>query len=211
MCRAVASSSSVKALVDLTPRCATVADVPELSAALATAFFDDPIFGWLIPGDSRRRARLRRFFELELRYVALPKGRIWTSVDSLGACLEMPPEAWRMPFTEQLAHGPGFTRVFGARLPHALALITLMEQRHIREPHYYIPYIGVAPEAQGRGLGTRLMQPMLERCDQEGLPGYLEATSERSAALYERLGFQFKGELQLGSSPPMWLMRRPAP
>jgi ribosomal protein S18 acetylase RimI-like enzyme len=195
--------------VDLTPRCATAADVPELSAALAAAFEDDPIFGWLIPSDERRRGRLTRFFRLELRHVALPKGRIWMPVDSLGACLEMPPGAWRMPFSSQLAHGPGFTQVFGARLPHALALITLMEHRHIREPHYYIPYIGVAPEAQGRGLGTRLMQPMLERCDREGVPGYLEATSERSAALYERLGFQFKGELRLGSSPPMWMMRRP--
>ena len=191
------------------PRTATAAEVPVLAAALAAAFVDDPVFGWLIPARRRRRARLNRFFELELRYLVLPKGRVWTSARSDGASLELPPGAWRMPFTTQLAHGLGFTRVFGTRLPHALALITLMERRHIAEPHYYIPYVGVAPEAQGHGLGTRLLRPTLDRCDEEGLPAYLEATSERNRVLYERLGFHVLGELQLGGSPPLWRMRRP--
>jgi ribosomal protein S18 acetylase RimI-like enzyme len=191
------------------PRVATAADVPALSAALAAAFVDDPVFSWLIPARGRRRARLRRFFELELRYVVLPKGRLWCSARSSGASLELAPGAWRMPLTTQLVHGPGFTRVFGARLPHALTLITLMDQRHISEPHYYIAYVGVAPEAQGHGFGTRLLQPTLDRCDREGLPAYLEATSARNRALYERLGFEVQGELRVGGSPPLWPMRRP--
>jgi RimJ/RimL family protein N-acetyltransferase len=191
------------------PRAGAAGDIPALSGALADAFVEDPIFAWLIPDEHRRRLRLRRFFELELRYVVLPKGKIWTSAETDGASLELPPGAWRMPFTTQLAHGPGFTRVFGMRLPHALTLITLMENRHIREPHYYIAYVGVAPAAQGRGLGTRLLRPTLDRCDREGLPAYLDATSERNRALYERLGFQLQGELRLGSSPTLWLMRRP--
>lgn len=191
------------------PRAGVASDVPTLSDALADAFVEDPIFGWLIPNDDSRPGRLRRFFEIELRYVVLQKGRIWTSAETNGASLELPPGAWRMPFTTQLAHGSGFTRVFGTRLPHALTLITLMENRHIREPHYYIAYVGVAHEAQGQGLGTRLLRPTLDRCDTEGLPTYLEATSERNRALYERLEFQVQGELRLGSSPPLWLMRRP--
>lgn len=62
---------------------------------------------------------------------------------------------------------------------------------------------------QGRGLGGALMRPMLERCDREGLPAYLEASSERSAALYERLGFQIIDELRVADSPPLRLMLRP--
>jgi GNAT superfamily N-acetyltransferase len=197
--------------VGVPPRLAGAADVPALCDALADAFVDDPIFGWLIPSDEHRRARLGRFFELELRHVVLPKGQIWTSAETNGASLELPPGAWRVPFSTQLVHGPGFTRVFGLRLPHALTLITLMENRHIREPHYYIPYVGVTAAVQGRGLGTRLLRPTLERCHTEGLPAYLEATSERNRALYERLGFRVQKELRLGSSPPLWLMRRPAP
>ena len=38
------------------------------------------------------------------------------------------------------------------------------------------------------------MRPVLERCDREGVPAYLEASSERSMRLYERLGWEFTGE-----------------
>jgi hypothetical protein len=56
------------------------------------------------------------------------------------------------------------------------------------------------------------MRPTLDRCDREGSPAYLEATSDRSAALYERLGFSVIRELRVGGSPPLWLMlRRPTP
>ena len=49
----------------------------------------------------------------------------------------------------------------------------------------------------------------LTRCDRETLPAYLEATSERNAALYARLGFAHLSSFTLGSSPPLWPMRRP--
>ena len=189
------------------PITASAAEVGELSAALASAFADDPVFGWLIPG-RRRRPRLRRFFQLELEHVVLPAGRVWAG-EGRGAALELPPGRWRTPFGAQLAHGPAFTRVFGLRLPHALALLTKMEHRHLREPHYYIPYVGVAPDAQGHGLGTALLRPTLDRCDRERLPAYLEATSERNAALYARLGFEHLGPFTLGDSPSLWPMRRP--
>jgi GNAT superfamily N-acetyltransferase len=204
------SSAASVPVRDRSPRPATPADVERLSVALAAAFEDDPVFGWLIPDENKRLRRLARFFKLELQHIVLPNGQAWTFDETIGASLELPTDSWRMPIGTQLAHGPTFARVFGARLPHAMALITLMERRHIREPHYYIPYVGVTAAWQGRGLGTLLLTPTLDRCDTEGLPGYLEATSERNAALYERLGFVTKSELRLGSSPPLWLMRRPA-
>jgi RimJ/RimL family protein N-acetyltransferase len=85
-----------------------------------------------------------------------------------------------------------------------------MEEHHPAEPHYYIRWIGVRPALQGHGLGTELMQPVLERADSDGVPAYLEASNERSAALYERLGFVHLGTLQVaGGAPPLWPMRRP--
>jgi ribosomal protein S18 acetylase RimI-like enzyme len=194
---------------DSSPRSATPSEAGPLSAALAAAFESDPVLSWLTPNRHRRQRRLVRFFQLELRHVVLPAGRVWTVDGSAGASLELPPDNWRMPIGAQIAHGPAFTRVFGTRLPHAFGLITAMERRHLREPHYYIPYVGVAPNAQGQGLGTTLMRPTLERCDREQLPAYLEATSERNAALYERLDFEHLGVFRLGSSPPLWPMRRP--
>jgi GNAT superfamily N-acetyltransferase len=83
-----------------------------------------------------------------------------------------------------------------------------MERRHVRERHYYVRDVGVHPDMQGKGLGSALLRPTLDRCDWEGLPAHLEASSERNAALYERLGFQLTDELRVGGSPPLRLMLR---
>jgi GNAT superfamily N-acetyltransferase len=191
-------------------RQATAEDVRRLTNVLAEAFFDDPVFGWLMPEEGKRRARLRRYFGIELRHYVLPRGRVWTTGDLAGAALSLPPGAWRAPPHATLMEGGAF----GIHLPRAARLGAAMEWRHMRrprEPHYYVRDIGVHPDMQGRGLGSVLLHPTLDRCDREGLPAYLEASSERSAALYERLGFQLIGELRVGGSPPLRLMLRPPP
>lgn len=77
------------------------------------------------------------------------------------------------------------------------------------EEHEYLLMIAVAPGRQGEGLGTELMRPVLERCDREGVAAYLEASSERSKGLYERLGWEFTGEpVRLPEGPLMWPMWR---
>lgn len=190
-------------------RAATPADVPALSRALAAAFEDDPIFGWLLPRRDRRYEKLVRFFELEVGDIVVPSGTAWMSAEGSGACLELPPGEWRLPLRTQALQAPHFFSVFGRSLPRALVTITKMERKHLREPHLYVPYIGVAPDAQGAGLGTRLLGKTIERADAEGLPAYLEATSEQNAALYARLGFEHLGAFTVLGSPPLWPMRRP--
>jgi len=186
-------------------RHALPADVRRLSEVMADAFFEDPILGWLMPDESRRRARLRRYFTIELRHAALPRGRVWTTSDLAGAALILPPTASRVPLSATLLEGSAF----GVHLLKAARIGAAMEWRHFRRPHYYVRDVGVAPEMQGRGLGSALLAPTLERCDREGLPAYLEASSERNAVLYERLGFRLTHELRVGSSPPLQLMLRP--
>lgn len=193
---------------DPSMRPATPADLQRLKTVLAEAFFDDPMFGWLIPEDSKRHARLRRYFGVDLRYYVLPRGRVWTTADLTGAALTLPPGKWRVPPHATLLQGTAF----GPHILRASKVGAAMEWRHAREihgPHYYVRDIGVHPDMQGKGLGSALMHPTLDRCDREGLPAYIEASSERSAALYERLGFQHTKELRVGGSPPLWLMIRP--
>lgn len=183
---------------------ATHAHAATLAGVLARAFHEDPIFAWLMPDERRRPSRLRRYFALQLRHMALARGRVWTTSELVGAALSMPPGRWRVPPLASLLQGG----CFGIRVPRATRMLIAVEARHLREPHYYFADIGVAPERQGEGLGSALMGPTLERCDREGLPAYLEASSERSAALYERLGFQLTEVLRVGSSPPLRLMVR---
>jgi GNAT superfamily N-acetyltransferase len=186
-------------------RQASAEDARRLRAVLADAFFDDPVFGWLMPGERARKARLRRFFAIELHHLGFPHGHVWTTSDLAGVAISLPPGAWHPPLRAVLLEG----RVFGAGLPRAARLQIATDRRHLREPHYYLRDIGVLPERQGQGLGAALMGPTLELCDREGLPAYLEASSERSATLYERLGFRVTDELRVAGSPPLRLMLRP--
>jgi GNAT superfamily N-acetyltransferase len=93
-------------------------------------------------------------------------------------------------------------------LPRTLRGLNLMESKHPHDQHYYLPYVAVAPAWQGKGIGTALLQPVLRRCDDEGVPAYLEATSPRNRTCYERSGFHVTQEFTFPDGPPMWAMRR---
>jgi ribosomal protein S18 acetylase RimI-like enzyme len=183
---------------------ATAADVRSLAIALADAFYDDPIFCWLMPDDDKRLEQLKRFYAIELHQVALKRDHVWTSTEFTGAAIVTPPGAWELSQTAMLAQAT----LFGKSLPDAARLLAAVAARHPSEPHYYFAHIGVASVAQSQGLGTSLMRLTLERCDMEGVPAYLEASSERNAALYERLGFEIICEMRASGSPFLRLMLR---
>ena len=54
-----------------------------------------------------------------------------------------------------------------------------------------------------------MLQPVLTRCDADGIPAYLESTKERNVGFYEGHGFAVVGceQIPLGG-PPLWLMWR---
>jgi GNAT superfamily N-acetyltransferase len=188
-------------------RGATPDESAQVCAALAAAFVCDPVLLFLFPRLRGRDARMRRLFAVELAYYVFPNGRALTTDDFRGASLEVSPGGTSM--SVPLSGAFGFLRALGTSLPRATRLQKFFELHHVTEPHYYIRYVGVAPPFQGQGLGSALLRPTLDRCDEEGVPAYLEASSERSAALYARLGFEHLGELQVPDGPRFWPMRRP--
>jgi len=84
------------------------------------------------------------------------------------------------------------------------------EAYHPAEAHWYLPLIGVDPARQGHGYGSALLRHALARSDRDGVPAYLEATSPRNRALYERHGFAAVGTIRVAGWPPIWpMLRRP--
>jgi GNAT superfamily N-acetyltransferase len=121
----------------------------------------------------------------------------------------VPPGRWRLGFFQQLKLLPGMIRVFGRDLGRAQRGLTVMDSGHPRSPHWYLDSLGVEPERQGTGIGSALMRPVLERCDRERMPAYLNAGSPRSRELYRRHGFEVTEEFRLPEDgPSLWRMWR---
>jgi GNAT superfamily N-acetyltransferase len=65
-----------------------------------------------------------------------------------------------------------------------------MQKRNAPMPHWHLGPIAVVPDRQGQGFASRLMRPMLERADAEGMPVYLDANQDVHISLYEHFGFR---------------------
>ncbi|WP_448581365.1 GNAT family N-acetyltransferase [Thermaurantiacus sp.] len=92
----------------------------------------------------------------------------------------------------------------------APALFAMMAAHHPVAPHWHLPFIRVDPAAQGGGLGAMLLDFALARIDAQGLPAHLESSNPRHIPRDKRAGFGAVGEIQVGESPRMIAMWRPA-
>lgn len=196
-------------------RQAAPSEVRLLSATLTEAFDGEPVTEWIGAQHLGRSSRRRLMFALDLEVQVFPNGGSVVTADDgngglAGVCLSLPPGRWEMPRAIDGRTTLRFFHAYGFSLPRVIRMQRAMAERHLTEAHYYFRWIGVRPEFREQGLGSALMQPTLDRCDSQDLPAYLEASSERSAALYERLGFVHEGRFDLpDGGPPLWPMRRP--
>jgi len=83
------------------------------------------------------------------------------------------------------------------------------DKHHPTEPHFYLEYIGVAPEHQGKGVGSALLQYLVEMADFKQIGCYLENANPRNTDLYLRFGFKIKAEMEIIGLPTWFMWRSP--
>jgi GNAT superfamily N-acetyltransferase len=197
-------------VADAEIRVAGRGDAAETAQMLARAFHDDPVFGWMLPVEGSRDRRMRRYFVTELHHESLRHGAVEVACADgriAGAAVWFPPGTWS-PGTEASALA-GYLRAFGHRVGTAAQFQTVAFRAHPRdEPHWYLAIIGVDPTRKGHGVGAALLRSRLERCDQEGLPAYLESSNPENDPLYQHFGFHITNALGLPPGAPtvntMW-------
>jgi ribosomal protein S18 acetylase RimI-like enzyme len=178
----------------------------EVMATIAAAFDDDPAVCVLYPDAALRRRHFTGFAEA-FGGDAFARGAVDRTADGMGAALWFAPGA--EPDGEAvMAHVEA--TVDPERLAGMQAGLAIQASLHPHEPHWYLPFIGVRPEAQGRGMGDALLAHGLARADADRLPAYLEATSRRSVPLYERHGFAVIGVVEAPGYPEVFAMWREA-
>ena len=182
------------------------------AVTLERAFLSDPMFTWIFPDPATRPAALRRLNRVPLAYGAR-YGRVTTSHEGKGVAVWIPPgvgltmagmfRSGMLGVPLQIGLGP-FVKFLTAN-----DVMDRIHKRRVPKPHWYLMVVGVAPELQGRGVGSALVDEGLTQADRSGAPCYLETSERRNLAFYERLGFVVLEQATLGAGgPPAWAMLR---
>jgi GNAT superfamily N-acetyltransferase len=182
-------------MVVVTP--AAPVHVEEAVQVLAGTFRDDAVMASFVGGDpAEREARLAHLFRVivrtGLRHGVVDLARAEGDPAVLGVAVWQAPGHGSTGLLDLVRDVGSYWRAFGlSGLRRGLALQRAMDAAHPREPHWYLAAIGVHAAGRGQGVGSALIASRLATVDAVGTltPAYLEASTERSAALYARHGF----------------------
>ena len=183
---------------------------------LARAFKGDPIFLHVLPDAGERVRFLERFMAALARRSRMFSVAWTTAPEAVGVSLWKGPELGALSDAQLAACG--LDRIPEWLAPDALARLDRLFdavdaslEADEPGPRWYLGVLGVAPEWQGKGLGSRLAACGLERADREGLPVTLETSEAKNLPLYRRLGFEVLRELgpDATGGPTVWTLRRP--
>jgi len=83
------------------------------------------------------------------------------------------------------------------------------EHKKMPKKHYYLMVIGVEPEFQQQGIGSRLMQEGLAKADDEKLECFLETVTPEDVRFYKKHQFEVVQNNVFAVDEQYWLMKRP--
>jgi ribosomal protein S18 acetylase RimI-like enzyme len=182
-------------------------DVARLAATLSAAFHDDPVMRWLIPDADERRAIGPAFFTL-FAGAFQRHGHAYRTTDGSGAALWTAPGVASVAEAETPEFNSAIAETCGPATGRGAIVEPLMSEQHPTDPHWYLGFLGVEPVGQGRGTASAMLEHVLTDVDRDRAPAYLEASTSRNRALYERHGFETVGEIELPDGPSLWPMWR---
>lgn len=187
-------------------RLATADDEAAIVDAIALAFTADPIWRWAWQTPHTFLACAPEFVRVFIG-AAIADGSAYCSDDLVAGCLWLRSGVRGNDTDVGELFGRSLT---AAQLADLQGIAAQIEHFHPKEPHWYLPLIGVDPAHQGQGYGSALLARTLQECDRAHMPPYLESSNVKNVPLYERYGFVTLGAIQAGSSPTMVPMLRAA-
>lgn len=168
---------------------------------LARAFYDDPVWVWALPDDSRRRRILPWVFA---RIVALESRRVHALAagGGRGVALWVPPgspphrtrDLWRAGFPLMPLR---LGREGAARVNSFQVASRALLGRLGYESSWFLSGLGVDPDAQRSGIGSRLVEWGVERAAETRRRAVLLTSNSANIPFYERLGLHVVAEEEL--------------
>lgn len=185
-------------------RAASPAEKKYAISTLVLAFSNDPAVRWLFP-DPHQYLTYFPQFAIAFAGAAFDQGTAYVSGDYAGTAL------WFSPGVESDSEAVGELLqgcLFEADQPDAFAVFDQMAHYHPHYPHWYLALLGIDPRYQSQGHGSGLLGVVLDQCDRDCLPAYLESSNPENVPFYQHHGFEVMGTIQAGRSPRIFPMLR---
>lgn len=168
----------------------------ELTAAakvMASAFHDDPSIRYLLGGEKEGEADWKYFYCV-LKAVYGKCIMLSTDEGLNDLLVLLPPRLKAVPTFSFLQKGGIFlSRFFGPglfiRSFRYERNCRIIKSRFLTPRSWYCMCFAVSPGMQGRGLGSRLIKPVLDVFDRYDIPLYLETHKAGNVSMYTHLGF----------------------
>ncbi|WP_242778038.1 GNAT family N-acetyltransferase [Sphingopyxis sp. YF1] len=188
---------------------AFAADRAAIAETLAQAFQTDPALSWILP-DADHRARALRGLFRTLVPADMRAGVALRSEEDASAALWRAPARAHSGTFEFLRTVIPLVATFGSALPRGLKVQAGIDAHRPKGRFWYLHYVGVRPDHQGKGHGGRIIRAQTAVADADALPCWLETATLENVPLYERLGFVTQVEWDVpGGGPHFWGMMRP--
>jgi ribosomal protein S18 acetylase RimI-like enzyme len=171
-------------------------------AAAASALEGDPFYGCITAefggNDVRRRAALAAYFDYSIRQGTRIGRVVHLETAALGVAVWVLPQSDEVHERERVQKRAYLRGVLGELgCENYARIVDFMSARArtvVGNDSWYLSIVAVAPQAQGRGLGARLLAPTLAEADAATAACYLETFNPLSLHFYQRLGFVTRAE-----------------
>lgn len=189
------------------------------AALLARSFAEEALFAYLFAGTELSRVEratvpwFRNFIRTFLADGEIHSARLDGRLVGVG--VRIPPGSYPLTGVRKARFIASIVRAILRMVATSRAarrMLTIgpkLERLEPHEPFYYLSWVGVEPQFQGRGVGRALADTAVQRAEETGAPAWLVTFGPDTRALYERRGFVVEQEFRpLADGPLGWTMRR---
>ena len=179
-------------------------DLDRLAEVAADAYKDYPLHNWFTKGKYDLKAS-KLIMQISLRTMSEDAVVYADSEEINGFAVWLPfgfTGSKTLPFLANggmsliLHSGPG---IIGRLLTYETYAMNLKKE-FTDNYDWYLYNLSIKKDAQGKGIASKLMRPMLQFCDDERMVVYLETNKESNVGLYQHYGFELMKEEQIPKS-----------
>lgn len=164
---------------------------------LTKSFDTNQSVNYIVKQDQKRVQRVRSLmdYSFEICYLF---GDVFLSEDKKGCALITYPDKKKTTLKSILLDVKLILSAVGIKnIKKTLAREAKINEVHPKEPMYYLWFIGVDTEHQNEGIGSILLDDIIEDSKNKERPIYLETSTLKNLPWYKKFGFEIYHELDL--------------